>query len=67
MENEVQENVEVKAVEETPAEALPQNKEAAVLEKAIEVGDVICFLSSAKASYVTGTAVNVDGGTSPVV
>jgi hypothetical protein len=40
MENEVQENVEVKAVEETPAETLPQNKEAAVLEKAIEVGDV---------------------------
>lgn len=35
--------------------------------EAIEVGNVICFLSSSKASYVTGTAVNVDGGTSPVV
>ena len=33
----------------------------------LEVGNVICFLSSSKASYVTGTAVNVDGGTSPVV
>ena len=40
MENEVQENVEVKAVEETPSDALPQNKEAAVLEKAVEAGDV---------------------------
>ncbi|MEC7837538.1 MAG: SDR family oxidoreductase [Chloroflexota bacterium] len=35
--------------------------------EAIEVGNVICFLSSSKASYVTGTAVNVDGGSSPVV
>ena len=35
--------------------------------EAIEVGNVICFLSSSKASYVTGTAINVDGGTSPVV
>ena len=35
--------------------------------EAIEVGNVICFLSSSMASYVTGTAVNVDGGTSPVV
>ena len=35
--------------------------------EALEVGNVICFLSSSKASYVTGTAINVDGGTSPVV
>jgi len=35
--------------------------------EAIEVGNVICFLSSSMASYVTGTAINVDGGTSPVV
>lgn len=35
--------------------------------EAIEVGDVICFLSSSRASYVTGASVNVDGGTSPVV
>ena len=32
-----------------------------------EAGDVICFLASARASYITGTAVNVDGGTAPVV
>jgi NAD(P)-dependent dehydrogenase (short-subunit alcohol dehydrogenase family) len=35
--------------------------------EASEAGDVIAFLCSAVASYVTGTAVNVDGGTSPVV
>lgn len=32
-----------------------------------EAGDVIAFLCSARASYVTGTAINVDGGSSPVV
>ena len=35
--------------------------------EAQEAGDLICFLASAKASSITGTAVNVDGGTSPVV
>ncbi len=35
--------------------------------EASEAGDVIAFLCSGVASYVTGTAVNVDGGTSPVV
>jgi 3-oxoacyl-[acyl-carrier protein] reductase len=35
--------------------------------EAEEAGDVIAFMCSARASYVTGTAVNVDGGTSPVV
>jgi NAD(P)-dependent dehydrogenase (short-subunit alcohol dehydrogenase family) len=35
--------------------------------EAREAGDVICFLASARASYITGTAVNVDGGTAPVV
>ena len=32
-----------------------------------EAADVICFLASKRASYVTGTAVNIDGGSSPVV
>ena len=27
-----------------------------------EVGDVVCFLASAQAAYVTGTLVAVDGG-----
>ena len=35
--------------------------------EATEAGDVIAFLCSARASYVTGAAVNIDGGTSPVV
>lgn len=35
--------------------------------EAKEAGDVIAFLASERASYVTGTAVNVDGGTAPVV
>jgi len=35
--------------------------------EAQEAGDVICFLASGRASYVTGTAINVDGGSAPVV
>ena len=32
-----------------------------------EAGDVIAFLASECASYVTGVAINVDGGSSAVV
>ena len=35
--------------------------------EAAEAGDVVCFLASERASYVTGTSINIDGGTSPVV
>ena len=35
--------------------------------EAREAGDVIAFLASAPASYVTGVAINIDGGTAPVV
>ena len=34
--------------------------------EAQEAGDVIAFICSERASYVSGTAVNVDGGTAPV-
>jgi NAD(P)-dependent dehydrogenase (short-subunit alcohol dehydrogenase family) len=35
--------------------------------EALEAGDVICFLASPRASYVTGASINIDGGSSPVV
>jgi 3-oxoacyl-[acyl-carrier protein] reductase len=35
--------------------------------EAAEAGDVICFLASERASYVTGASINIDGGSSPVV
>ena len=35
--------------------------------EASEAGDVIAFMCSAGASYVTGSAINVDGGAAPVV
>ena len=34
--------------------------------EAHEAGDVIVFICSGAASYVSGTAINVDGGTAPV-
>jgi 3-oxoacyl-[acyl-carrier protein] reductase len=35
--------------------------------EAHEAGDVIAFLASDRASYLTGVAINIDGGTSAVV
>ena len=35
--------------------------------EAEEAGDVIAFLASERASYLSGIAVNIDGGASPVV
>jgi NAD(P)-dependent dehydrogenase (short-subunit alcohol dehydrogenase family) len=35
--------------------------------KASEFANMACFLASDAGSYITGTATNVDGGTSPVV
>ena len=37
------------------------------LGTAEEYANVACFLASDAASYVTGTAINIDGGISPVV
>ena len=35
--------------------------------RAEEFADLACFLLSARASYLTGTAINLDGGLSPAV
>jgi 3-oxoacyl-[acyl-carrier protein] reductase len=35
--------------------------------RAEEFANIACFLASAESSYVTGTAINVDGGKSPVM
>jgi len=35
--------------------------------RAEEFANIACFLASDAGSYVTGTAINVDGGRSPVV
>lgn len=32
-----------------------------------EFANLACFLASEQGSYITGTAINVDGGRSPVV
>lgn len=44
------------------ADTVPLNR----MGKAIEFAQVACFLASDMASYVTGTAINVDGGLSAV-
>ena len=35
--------------------------------KAEEFANIACFLASEQGGYITGTATNVDGGTSPAV
>lgn len=35
--------------------------------EAEEVGDLVAFLASERAAYITGTAINIDGGTSAVI
>ncbi len=44
-----------------------QNVPLGRVGEAEEVADVIAFLASERASYVTGASINVDGGTSGVV
>jgi 3-oxoacyl-[acyl-carrier protein] reductase len=35
--------------------------------EAQEAGDVVAFLASERASYLTGTAINIDGGLAPIL
>jgi NAD(P)-dependent dehydrogenase (short-subunit alcohol dehydrogenase family) len=35
--------------------------------EAAEAGDLIAFLASARAAYISGVAINLDGGQSAVV
>ena len=35
--------------------------------EADEYADLVAFLVSARAAYITGAAINLDGGMSPVV
>lgn len=44
-----------------------QNVPLGRVGEAQEAGDVIAFLCSARAAYVTGVAINIDGGTSAVL
>jgi NAD(P)-dependent dehydrogenase (short-subunit alcohol dehydrogenase family) len=37
------------------------------LGRAEEFANMACFLASDAASYITGTATNIDGGRSPVI
>jgi 3-oxoacyl-[acyl-carrier protein] reductase len=37
------------------------------IRTAEEFADLACFVASEQGSYITGTAINVDGGRSPVV
>ena len=32
-----------------------------------EAGDVIRFLASERANYITGASISIDGGSSPIV
>jgi NAD(P)-dependent dehydrogenase (short-subunit alcohol dehydrogenase family) len=37
------------------------------LGEAEDVADLVCFLASERARYITGTAINLDGGLSGAV
>ena len=47
--------------------AISKNVPLGRLAKPTDVGWAAAFLASDAASYITGTAINVDGGHSPIV
>jgi NAD(P)-dependent dehydrogenase (short-subunit alcohol dehydrogenase family) len=47
--------------------AMGKNVPIGRVGEAREAGDLIAFLASERASYITGTSINVDGGASPVL
>ena len=57
------ENVSLEELIRKTGESVPLGR----MGRAEEFANVACFLASDAASYVTGCAVNVDGGRSPVV
>jgi len=48
-------------------EAMGQNVPLGRVGEASEAGDLIAFLASDRAGYITGTAINLDGGRSAIV
>lgn len=56
-------NVTLEGWYENMGESVPLGR----VGEAREAGDLIAFLASARASYITGTSVNVDGGRSAVI
>lgn len=52
---------------ETWYETMGKNVPLGRVGEASEAGDLIAFLASDRASYITGTAINIDGGNSAVV
>jgi len=57
------ENGDPSSIYENFAQKIPLGR----IGEAEEYADLVAFLSSKRASYITGTAVNLDGGLCPVV
>ena len=56
-------NTRFRRVHQRLAKGIPLGR----IGKAEEFANLACFLASEQGSYITGTAINVDGGRSPVV
>ena len=57
------ENADPSSIYENFSQKIPMGR----MGEAEEYADLVAFLSSLRASYITGTAVNLDGGLCPVV